>query len=197
MIQPSTTLQSDNYIKYDCGLIGLGTMGRGLARNLAESEHSLAVFDRNPDAMKDAVNRSAVAIGSLEELIASTDIIMTCLPSIQAIEAVYATIVEHARPGLIACDFSTADPQTTREFASKLREKGADLVDCPMLRNYQAAWDATLQLLVGGHQSSIDRVRPKPWEKQPLAKSLIIIFVSLKTAARCAKLPACKAQKVA
>ncbi len=148
---------------FDAGLIGLGNMGQGLAKNILENGFSLVVQDLNPSAVSRLEERGAVVPIDLKSLMSQTDIVMTCLPSMSSIEAVYESpdgIIANVRPGMLIVDFSTSSPETTRRYGAMLEEKGAQLIDTPMLRNSQAAFDGTLQLLVSGPDDAIERAKP-------------------------------------
>lgn len=145
------------------GLVGIGTMGRGLARNLATKGHDLTVFDMNAAACAEAVGFGARQAASVTELAKSCDILMTCLPSVAAIRSVYlgqGGLIDAARPGSVLVDLSTGDPDLARDCADRARAKGLAFLDAPMLRNPEAAWNGTLHLIVGGDLSVLDRVRP-------------------------------------
>ena len=147
----------------DAGLVGLGRMGRGLGKNVLEGDFSLVVYDIDPDVVAEFTDRGAVGATSLQGLIENTDVVATCLPSISSIQAVYEApdgIIANARPGMVVVDFSTSNPEQTRRYGALLNEKGAQMVDTPMLRNPQASWDGTLQLLVSGPADAVARVKP-------------------------------------
>ena len=148
---------------FDAGLIGLGNMGQGLGKNILENGFSLVVQDLKPSAVSRLEERGAVGAIDLKSLMSQTDIVMTCLPSMSSIEAVYESpdgIIANVRPGMVIVDFSTSSPELTRRYGAMLEGKGAQLIDTPMLRNPQAAFDGTLQLLVSGPNDAIERAKP-------------------------------------
>ena len=145
------------------GLIGVGTMGRGLARNLATKGHALRIFDHDPRACAEAEGFGARTSASLAELASSCDVILTCLPSVAAIDAVYRGpqgLLASAPRGAVLVDLSTGDPALARDCAARAHERGLDFLDAPMLRNPEAAWNGTLHLIVGGDAAVLERVRP-------------------------------------
>jgi 3-hydroxyisobutyrate dehydrogenase-like beta-hydroxyacid dehydrogenase len=145
------------------GLIGVGTMGRGLARNITRAGYELSVFDRQQTAIDEAVSFGARACATPSEVLMSADFVLTCLPSIEAIRDVYLGsdgIIEAAPKGVLFADCSTSDPDLTREIGQHATAVGCALIDAPMLRNAQAAWEGKLHLLVGGAASDIARARP-------------------------------------
>ena len=145
------------------GLIGLGNMGRGLAKNLLEAGYSLGVHDLNATALSEIKGLGGRATGNSIDLIKASEVILTCLPSIESIQQVYEApegIIENAHPGTVIIDFSTSSPDLTRKYGTLLEAKNIDLIDAPMLKNPQAAWDGTLHLLVSGKEDVIDHIRP-------------------------------------
>ena len=148
---------------FDAGLIGLGNMGQGLGKNILEHGYSLVVQDLKPSAVSRLEERGAVGAIDPKSLMGQTGIVMTCLPSMSSIEAVYESpdgIIANAQPSMVIVDFSTSSPEWTRRYGAMLEAKGAQLIDTPMLRNPQAAFDGTLQLLVSGPDDAIERAKP-------------------------------------
>jgi 4-hydroxybutyrate dehydrogenase / sulfolactaldehyde 3-reductase len=145
------------------GLVGIGTMGRGLGRNILRAGHSLLVNDLNPAAVAELVELGASEAASVPELARQSDFILTCLPSVAAIQSVFLGsegLVQHARPGTVLVDCSTGDPVLSRDIAAQARARGVDFIDAPMLRNPEAAWNGSLHLIVGGEASVVERARP-------------------------------------
>lgn len=145
------------------GLVGVGTMGRGLARNLATKGHALCVFDHDERACAEAAGFGARTAASLADLAAASDIMLTCLPSVASIRAVYLGsqgLVATARRGSLLVDLSTGDPALARECAARAEARGLAFLDAPMLRNPEAAWNGTLHLIVGGDAAVLERARP-------------------------------------
>jgi len=145
------------------GLIGLGNMGRGLAKNMLENGLVPIVYDLNQTALQEAVDLGATPAKSVADIAQRADVIVTCLPSLSSIREIYLGtdgIVTHAASGTVAVDCSTSIPALTREIGESLTQAGIDLIDAPMLKTAKAAWDGTLHLAVGGDPELVDRVRP-------------------------------------
>jgi 3-hydroxyisobutyrate dehydrogenase-like beta-hydroxyacid dehydrogenase len=145
------------------GLIGVGTMGRGLARNITRAGWELSVFDRQQPAVDEAVSFGARACEAPSEVLERADLVLTCLPTIEAIRHVYLGsdgLIAAAPRGILFADCSTSDPDLTREIGQRAATIGCALIDAPMLRNAQAAWEGKLHLLVGGAAGDIARARP-------------------------------------
>ncbi|MFO1200751.1 MAG: NAD(P)-dependent oxidoreductase [Burkholderiaceae bacterium] len=145
------------------GLAGVGTMGRGLARNVVAKGHALKVFDTSARAVESAVELGAKPAASVAELAQTCDVVLTCLPSLAAIRAVYLEpggLLESAHRGAVLVDLSTGEPSLARECARRAAQAGVDYLDSPMLRNPEAAWNGMLHLIVGGEVETLERVRP-------------------------------------
>lgn len=145
------------------GLVGVGTMGRGLARNIAKAGHELWVFDRNRATADALVEYGAKPAESLTDLAEHCEVLLACLPSVAAIRSVFLEaggLIELAQPGTTLVDLSTGDPVLGRECERRAAERGLTFLDVPMLRNPEAAWNGTLHLIAGGDPSALERVRP-------------------------------------
>lgn len=142
------------------GLIGTGIMGKGLGRNLMAAGYALTVADTDATAVARLRDMGASASNGVPGLASSSDIIATCLPSLDAIQTVFDGedgIIANAAPGSIVIDFSTSDPNLTRSLAEKAAARDLTVIDAPMLRMEQNAWDGTLVLLVGGDEATVKR----------------------------------------
>ena len=145
------------------GLVGAGIMGKGLARNLLAGGFELSVFDIDAAAVERAVGMGARPANGLAGLCAATATIGTCLQSIDATRAVYQGpdgLIANAREGSVLIDFSTSDPGVTRELAAEAASRSVHVIDAPMLRMEQHAWEGTVVLLVGGPDDIVESCRP-------------------------------------
>lgn len=142
------------------GLVGAGIMGKGLARNLMAAGYALTVTDTDATAVAGARDMGASAANGVTGLAASCAVIGTCLPSLDAIKAVFEGtdgLIANASPGSVVIDFSTSDPNLTRSLAEKAAARDVTVIDAPMLRMEQNAWDGTLVLLVGGDEATVKK----------------------------------------
>ncbi|MBM3486839.1 MAG: NAD(P)-dependent oxidoreductase [Alphaproteobacteria bacterium] len=145
------------------GLIGAGIMGKGLGRNMLHKGFPVAVHDSDRAAVDRLVGMGATAANGIAGIAQGADIVVTCLPSLAAISAVYDGpdgVIANARLGTIAVDTSTSDPKLTQALGAKAAARGVHLVDAPMLRMEPQAWEGTLVLLVGGAKDQVERCRP-------------------------------------
>lgn len=145
------------------GLVGVGTMGRGLTRNMTSAGIEVSAFDIDSERLSAAREVGARPVNGIGGVCAASDIVGICLPSVAAIRDVFEGsdgLLAEAREGQIIVDFSTSDPNLTREMSARAAETGVTVVDAPMLRSEDAAWAGTLVLLVGGPEEAVEACRP-------------------------------------
>ena len=143
------------------GLIGVGTMGRGLTRNMTKAGIEVMAHDLDANRLAEAKALGARPVNGIAGACAAADIVGICLPSVAAIrEAFEGGLLPSVREGQIVVDFSTSDPGLTREMSERAAERGAVVIDAPMLRSADAAWAGALVLLVGGPAEAVEACRP-------------------------------------
>ncbi len=145
------------------GYIGLGIMGKPIARNILKAGFPVVVHNRSRAAVKELAAEGAGEAFSPAEVAASADIIFTNLPDSPDVEAVVLGpngIMETARPGQIYVDNSTIRPSTARMIAVKLAAKGVQALDAPVSGGDIGARDATLTIMVGGNEGALEKVLP-------------------------------------
>jgi 2-hydroxy-3-oxopropionate reductase len=145
------------------GYIGLGIMGKSIARNILKAGFPVVVHNRSRAAVAELVAEGAREAFSPAEVAASTDVVFTNLPDSPDVETVVLGpegIIETARPSQIYVDNSTIRPSTARMIASKLAAKGVDALDAPVSGGDIGARDATLTIMVGGTERALEQVRP-------------------------------------
>jgi 3-hydroxyisobutyrate dehydrogenase len=145
------------------GFIGLGIMGRGMARNLLKAGFPLCVWNRTASRMQPLVDEGATAGESPADVAAKSDIIITCVSDTPDVEAVILGengIIHGAKEGALVVDCSTISPQATREIAAKLAEKGIHMLDAPVSGGSEGAARGTLSIMVGGDAEQFERAKP-------------------------------------
>ena len=144
------------------GFIGLGIMGRPMAKNLLKAGYSLVVYDKLAKT-DDLVTLGAEAAASNKEVAAKSDIIITMLPnSPQVREAVLgqAGVLEGAKPGTLLIDMSSIAPTASQEICAALKEKGITMLDAPVSGGEPKAIDGTLAIMVGGDAKAFETAKP-------------------------------------
>ncbi|KMW58499.1 3-hydroxyisobutyrate dehydrogenase [Candidatus Rhodobacter oscarellae] len=141
-------------------LIGAGAMGGAIGTRLLETGNSLAVFDLDAEKVAELVAKGATAAGSAAAAAASADFVITSLNSAKIVGiAAFGEggIVEGARPGTVIIDMSSIDPETTRDFASRAKERGLAWVDSPLSGGAPKALVGELTLMAGGEAADVER----------------------------------------
>jgi 4-hydroxybutyrate dehydrogenase/sulfolactaldehyde 3-reductase len=145
------------------GFIGLGTMGRPMARNIQKHGHPMVVFDVVEAALAPLVEAGARAAGSPQQVAAASDVLITMLPDAPDVEQAALGpegIIEGLRPHAVYVDMSTIDPTTTRRIGKAFAERGLRTMDCPVGRTQDHAVAGTLILMAGGDAAVIEQARP-------------------------------------
>lgn len=144
------------------GYLGLGAMGGALARRLQVSR-KLVVFDLNPAAVADLVERGAAAAASPVELARCCEVIFLCLPTSEHVRvAIFGTagLIEGLKQGTILVDQTTGDPKATRAMAEKLAAQGVNMVDAPVSGGAAGAEAGTIAIMLGASEAQRDRLAP-------------------------------------
>ncbi len=142
------------------GFIGLGIMGGPMAGRLLAAGHSLTVHDASQAALGALVEAGAMPAGSPQAVAQAADLVMTALPTIAAVSAVYEEMAGAARSGQVYIDHSTVDIATSRATAELLHSHGAEFLDAPMSGGPEGARSGTLTLFIGGDQAAYDTALP-------------------------------------
>jgi 2-hydroxy-3-oxopropionate reductase len=144
------------------GFVGLGIMGRPMARNLLKAGFPLLVHDRLREPVAEIVAAGARDAGSLSGC-AEARLVVTMLPDTPDVEAVLfggAPLPGAMRPGSVLVDMSTISPIATRDFCARLAGGGVTMLDAPVSGGYQGAEAGTLSIMVGGEAAALERCRP-------------------------------------
>ena len=145
------------------GYIGLGLMGKSVARNILKAGFPLVVHNRSRAAVDELLNEGAVAADSPKEVASQVDVVFTNLPDTPDVEKVVLGengIIAGAHDGLIYVDNSTIKPVSARLIAEKLSEKNVFALDAPVSGGDIGARNGTLTIMVGGDASALEKVMP-------------------------------------
>lgn len=145
------------------GFIGLGIMGKAMARNILKAGFKLTVFNRTPEKAAELVQEGALLAESPAAVAAASDIVFTCVPDTPDVEKVLfgpGGVVEGAEAGMVVIDCSTISATATMEFAARLKEHEIDLVDSPVSGGPQGAVNGTLSCMIGGDDAVVTRCMP-------------------------------------
>ncbi len=145
------------------GYIGLGLMGKSIARNILKAGYPVVVHNRSRGAVDELVAEGATAANSPKEVAAQVDILFMNLPDSPDVEKVTLGengIIEGGRSGLIVIDNSTIKPASARMIAEKLKEKGIFSLDAPVSGGDIGAKNGTLTIMIGGEAAALEKALP-------------------------------------
>ncbi len=145
------------------GYIGLGLMGKAIARNILKAGFPLVVHNRSQAAVDELVDEGARRASSPAEVAGQVDVVFTNLPDSPDVEMVVLGgdgILSGAASGCIFVDNSTIKPAVSRQIALRLDEKGIMALDAPVSGGQIGAQNATLTIMVGGPAAALETVMP-------------------------------------
>ncbi len=146
------------------GFIGLGIMGKPMAKNLMEAGYELVLFNRTREKAEElAENGDAEVAASPAEVAENSDVIVTMLPDSPDVRNVVVGeggVLEGIREGDLLVDMSTISPVVTEELAEKVKERGASMLDAPVSGGDVGAIEGTLSIMVGGSEEDFERAKP-------------------------------------
>jgi 3-hydroxyisobutyrate dehydrogenase len=145
------------------GFIGLGRMGRGMARNLLRGGVPLTVWNRTAERAEPLQAAGAVVAGSAAELARRCRVVLVCVSDTPDVEEVVEGpqgILAGAVAGTLVVDCSTIRPATARRLATSLAAHGCAMLDAPVSGGSEGAEQGTLSIMVGGEPHALERARP-------------------------------------
>jgi len=144
------------------GFIGLGIMGKPMAKNLIKAGYDLTVYDIVDEAVKDVVKAGAKAGASSKDVAEVSEIIITMLPNSPEVKEVVLGpngVLDGVKSGTILIDMSSIAPLASQEVSAKLKEKGVIMLDAPVSGGEPKAIDGTLAFMVGGPEDTFEEVK--------------------------------------
>ena len=148
---------------YKIGFVGLGLMGKPMARNLLAEGANLTLFNRTPKHAEEIAKEGARAVGSPGEVASVSSIVICMVSDTQALEQVLFGpdgIMFGARPETLVIDMGTTSVISTREFAKSLEKRNIEYMDAPVSGGQKGAEDASLSIMVGGNQTNFQKAKP-------------------------------------
>jgi 3-hydroxyisobutyrate dehydrogenase len=143
--------------------LGLGTMGRHMARNILQAHHQLTVWNRTAERATALVEAGATAVTSPREAARNAEVVCCSLSTPDVVSSVVLGeegALGGASPGTVFIDFSTIDPATSRHLASACKERGVHFLDAPVSGGPEGAEAGTLTVMVGGERDAFDAAMP-------------------------------------
>jgi len=141
------------------GFVGVGYMGRPIARRLLESGFKLTAYDREPSKAEGLTRYGGTVAHSVLELSSSCNVLLSCLPSDEAVLDIYGGpngVFAHACRGLVVIDLSTVYPETSQELSRLASARGVEVLDVTISGSTPAAENGLLTLFGGGDKKCFD-----------------------------------------
>ncbi len=146
------------------GFIGLGIMGKPMAKNLMEAGYDLVLYNRTLEKAEELAEDGAAEVSANpREVAENSDIVVTMLPDSPDVRNVVAGkdgVLEGIKEGVLLVDMSTISPVVTEELAAAVKEKGASMLDAPVSGGDVGAIEGTLSIMVGGSEEDFERAKP-------------------------------------
>jgi 2-hydroxy-3-oxopropionate reductase len=145
------------------GFIGLGIMGRPMARNLLKAGYPLVVHSRSRGPVDEIAKAGAKVGTSPRDVASQSDVVITMLPNSPDVEQVVLGrdgVIEGARPGKVLLDMSTISPLVSQKIGAALAEKSVTMLDAPVSGGEKGAIDGVLSIMVGGDKAMFEKVLP-------------------------------------
>jgi 3-hydroxyisobutyrate dehydrogenase-like beta-hydroxyacid dehydrogenase len=141
------------------GFVGIGYMGRPIARRFLESGFRLTAYDRDRSKSQELIQYAATVAQSVSELASTCNVLLSCLPSDEAVLDVYSGpggVFANARRGSLVIEMSTVSPETARELSRQGSEHGVEVLDVTISGSTPAAERGLLTLFGGGSKECFD-----------------------------------------
>ena len=143
------------------GFIGLGIMGKPMAKNLLKAGHQVCVNDFHKEAVEELVAAGATAGANNAEVAKGVDVVITMVPNSPNVRAALLGengVAEGADKDTVVIDMSSIDPVESKKIASELKARtGMEMLDCPVSGGEPKAIDGTISVMVGGSKENFDK----------------------------------------
>ena len=157
------------------GFLGLGIMGKPMAKNLSKAGYSLIVHNRSQTPILELVKEGTRSANSPKQVAQQSEIVITMLPNSPDVEIVILGkngVLEGAKKGMTIIDMSSIEPLVSRKIAAEAEKKGIEFLDAPVSGGEPGAIEGTLAIMVGGKESVFNRCLPI---FKVLGKSIVLI----------------------
>jgi 2-hydroxy-3-oxopropionate reductase len=148
---------------FTIGFIGLGIMGKPMARNLLKAGYSLIVHSRSRPPVDELAKEGAQVAAHAQDAAARSAVVITMLPDSPDVELVYAGaegVFAGAKRGALLIDMSTISPVVARKLAAEAEKQGCEMLDAPVSGGEAGAIGASLSIMIGGNAAAVERAMP-------------------------------------
>jgi 2-hydroxy-3-oxopropionate reductase len=145
------------------GFIGLGIMGKPMARHLLKANFPLVIHNRSGAVVEELSKEGAQPAANSQEVAQRSEVIITMLPDSPDVELVYAGergIFAGLKSGALLIDMSSISPVVARKLAAEAEKRGCDMLDAPVSGGEAGAINAALSIMIGGKDSAVERAMP-------------------------------------
>jgi 2-hydroxy-3-oxopropionate reductase len=145
------------------GFIGLGIMGKPMARNLLKAGYPLIVHNRSCGAVDELSKEGTEPAATPGEVAERSEVVITMLPDSPDVELVYTGnqgVFSGVKPGKLLIDMSSISPVVARKLATEAAKRGCDMLDAPVSGGEAGAINASLSIMIGGKESAVERAMP-------------------------------------
>lgn len=145
------------------GFIGIGVMGKSMARHLLKAGYSLYVYTRTKEKADELLAEGAKWAATPTEIAQNANVIITMIGYPSDVEEIYLGeqgLVHHAKPGSYLIDMTTSKPSLAEKIYQAAKEKGIAAIDAPVSGGDIGARDAKLSIMVGGAESDFEAILP-------------------------------------
>ena len=143
--------------------VGLGIMGKPMARNLIKAGHELFIYDIVTESVSALTADGAQGCATASEAASKAEVTITMLPDGPDVEAAVlgpGGVLDGAKPGSIVVDMSSISPIVAQKIGAACAERGVEFLDAPVSGGEPKAIDGTLAIMVGGNEATFDKVLP-------------------------------------
>lgn len=143
------------------GFIGLGIMGKPMAKNLCKAGYSLIVNDHHEENVKELIQAGAKS-GTLQEIGENSDVVITMLPNSPQVKEVMlgeTGVASYMKEGSCFIDMSSINPVDSKYIGNELKKRNIDMLDAPVSGGEPKAIDGTVAFMVGGEEKVFDRYK--------------------------------------
>jgi 3-hydroxyisobutyrate dehydrogenase len=145
------------------GFIGLGVMGKSMARNLKKAGFDVLIYARNPEKVQDLVSEGFKRYETIKDLVQDSEVVITIVGYPSDVREVYFDadkIIANAKAGTILIDMTTSSPTLAKEIHQKAKEKNIYSLDCPVTGGDLGAKNGTLTIFAGGDREVYEKALP-------------------------------------
>ena len=145
------------------GFIGLGIMGKPMARHLLKAGYPLVIHNRSRAAVDELAIEGALPATNSQEVAQRSEVIITMLPDSPEVDLVYAAergILAGVKAGALLIDMSSISPVVARKLAAEAEKRGCDMIDAPVSGGEAGAIAAALSIMIGGKAAAVERAMP-------------------------------------